>query len=59
MTFGGVVVRVAWLFVGAPSTHSMPGLSLARHVHDRVGHVHWSNHCGIVLSWDLELCSVR
>ena len=40
--------------VGAPSTHSMCGLSLARHVHGVVGHVHWSSHCGIVLSYGLE-----
>ena len=36
--------------MGAPSTHSMSGLSLARHVHGVVGHVRWSSHCGIVLS---------
>ena len=33
--------------MGAPNTHSMSGLSLARHVH-------WINHYGIVLSWGLE-----
>jgi hypothetical protein len=55
MTFGGVGVRVAWLFVGSPSTHSMSGLTLARHVHNTVGHAHWSNHCQSVLSWGLEL----
>jgi hypothetical protein len=32
----------------------MSNLSLAKHVHDIVGHVHSSNHRGIVLSWGLE-----
>jgi hypothetical protein len=40
--------------VGAPSTHSMSSLSLTRHVHVIVGHVHWSSHYGIVLSCGLE-----
>jgi hypothetical protein len=40
--------------VVAPSTHNTYGLNLARHVHDVVGHVHWSNYCGIVLSCGLE-----
>ena len=26
--------------MGAPSTHKMSGLSLAKHVHGRMGHVH-------------------
>jgi hypothetical protein len=39
-----------WLLVGAPSTHSMYGMSLAKHVHGVVGHIHWSSHGGIVLS---------
>ena len=47
MTFGVVGIRGDWLFVGAPRTHSMSGLSLARHVH-------WSSHCGTVLSCGLE-----
>ena len=54
MTFGETGVRGAWLSVGAPSTHSMSGLSLARHVHGIVGHVNWSNHYGTVLSCGLE-----
>ena len=54
MTFGEVGIRGGWLSVGVPNTHSMSGLSLARHVHDIVGHVHWSSHCGIVLSCGLE-----
>ena len=54
MTFGGVGVRGGWLYVGAPRTHSMSGLSMARHVHGIVGHVHWCSQCGIVLSWGLE-----
>jgi hypothetical protein len=39
---------------GAPSTHSMSGLSLARHVYGAMGHVHWSSHCGAMLSCGLE-----
>ena len=31
-------------------------LSLTKHVHGRVEHVHWSNHCGTRMSWGLELC---
>jgi hypothetical protein len=38
------------VFVGAPCMHSMYGRSFARHVHVLLGHVHWSSHCGIVLS---------
>ena len=40
---------------GVPSTHSMSGRSLARHVHGVVGHVLCSKHCGTVLSCALEL----
>ena len=40
--------------MGAPSTHSMSGLSLAKHVHGVVGHVHWSSHGGNVLSCGVE-----
>lgn len=29
---------------GAPSTHNISGLSLAKHVHGRIGHVPWSSH---------------
>ena len=47
MTFGGVGIRGGG---GWPSTHSISGMSLARHVHGIVGIVHWINHCGIVLS---------
>jgi hypothetical protein len=55
MTFGGVGVKGGgWLSVGAPSTHSMHGLTLTRHVHGVLGHVHWSSHCGIVVSCGLE-----
>ena len=54
MTFGEVGVRGRWLLVGAPSTHSMYGLSMATHVHGVMGHVHWSSHCGTVLSCGLE-----
>ena len=39
---------------GAPSTHSMSGLSLARHVHGVVWHEHWSSHGGTVLSCGLR-----
>jgi hypothetical protein len=42
MTFGGVGVKGGWRSMGAPNTHSMSGMSLARHVH-------WSNHCGTVM----------
>ena len=54
MTFGEVGIRGGWLSMRAPRTHSMSGQSLARHVHSEVGHVHWSIHCGIVLSCGLE-----
>jgi hypothetical protein len=54
MTFVEVGVREGWMSVGAPSTHSMSSLSLARHVHVIVGHVQWSSHCGIVLSCGLK-----
>ena len=40
--------------MGEPITHSMYALSLARHVHGVVGHMHWSNHCGMVWSCNLE-----
>jgi hypothetical protein len=43
-----------WLLVGAPRTHSMYDMSLAKHVHGVVGHIHWSSHGGIVLSCGLE-----
>lgn len=33
--------------------HNMYGLSLARHLQGEVGHVQWSSHCGIVLSYAL------
>jgi hypothetical protein len=39
MVFDGVGSKGAWLSVGAPSMHSMSGLSLARHVHGVMGHV--------------------
>ena len=55
MIFGEAGIREVWLFVGAPSTHNMSGLSLARHVHGIMGHAHWSSHCGIVLSYGLEI----
>ena len=44
MMFGTVGIMEGLLSVGAPSTHNMSGLSLAKHVHGVVGHVHWSNH---------------
>lgn len=40
--------------MGAPTTHSTSGLSLARHVHGILGHVHRSSLYGNVLSWDLD-----
>jgi hypothetical protein len=40
--------------VGAPNTHNMSGLSMAKHVHGIMGHVHWSNHYETVLSCGLE-----
>ena len=43
-----------WLSMGVPSTHRISGLSLARHVHGEVVHVHWSSQSGIVMSWGLE-----
>ena len=33
--------------------HSMFGLSMAKHVQGVVGHVHWSNHGGTVMSCGL------
>ena len=55
MTFDEVDVRGGgWLSMGAPSTHSIFGLSLAKNMHGVVGHVHWSSHCGTVLSCGLE-----
>ena len=44
-----------WLSGGAPSTHSMSGLRLARHVHGVVWHEHWSSHVGTMLSCGLRL----
>jgi hypothetical protein len=38
--FGGVGVRGGWLAMGAPSTHRMSSLSLVKHVHREVVHVH-------------------
>ena len=43
-----------WLYVGTPNMHTMFALGLARHVHGIVGHVHWSSHCGIMMSYGLE-----
>ena len=40
--------------MGVASIHSMSGLSLARHVHGAVGHVHWRSQCGTVLFCGLE-----
>ena len=54
MVCDGVCLKGGWLSVGAPNTHNMSGLILARHVHGVVGHVHWSTHCGTVLSCGLE-----
>ena len=51
--FGVVGVKGGWLSIGAPNTHKISGLSLARHVHGGV-HVHWSSQCGTVMSWGLE-----
>ena len=50
ITFGWVGIRGVWLSGGAPSTHSMSGLSLAKHVHSVVWHEHWSSQFGTVLS---------
>ena len=47
MTFVEVGIRGGWMSVGAPSTHSMSSLSLARHVH-------WSIYWGTVLSCGLK-----
>ena len=38
--FGGVGVKGGWLSMGAPSTHRMSSLSLVKHVHREVVHVH-------------------
>ena len=54
MTFDGVGVRRGGLPIGAPSTHSVPNMSLAKHVHGRVEHVLRSNHCATEMSWGLE-----
>ena len=53
ITFVEVGIR-GWLSMRAPSMHNMFGMSLAKHVHGVVGHVHWSIHGGIVLSCGLE-----
>ena len=50
MVFGGAGVGGEGLSMGAPSTHKIFGLSLAKHVHGRMGHVHWSSHYGTVMS---------
>ena len=57
MVCDGVGLKWGWLYVVAPSTHNMYGLNLVGHVHDVVGHVHWSDHCRIVLSCGLEFWS--
>lgn len=44
MTSGGVGIRGGWLSMWAPNTYSIFGLSLVRHVHGIVGHVHQSIH---------------
>ena len=54
MVCDGVGLRGGQLSVGAPNMHSMFGLSLAKHVHGVVGHVHWSSHYRTVLSCGLE-----
>ena len=50
MTCVAVGARGGWVSVGAPSMHNMYGRSFARHVHVVLGHVHWSSHCGTMLS---------
>ena len=47
VVYDGVCLNGGWLSVGAPSMHSMFGLSLARHVH-------WSSHRETMLSCGLE-----
>ena len=34
----------------APSTHKILGMSLAKHGHRGMGHVHWSSQCGTMMS---------
>jgi len=48
MTFDEVGVKGGWLSMGVPNMHRMSSLSLTKHVHNIVEHVHWDNHCGIV-----------
>ena len=54
MTLDGIGVRWGWLSKRALSTHSMYDLSLARHVHGAVWHVHWNAHGGTMLSRGLR-----
>ena len=42
------------LFVWVHVMHNMSSLSVAKHVHGRMGHVHLSSHCGTMMSWGLE-----
>ena len=42
MACDGLGLKGGWLFVGVPITHNTYDLSLARHLHDVVVHVHWS-----------------
>ena len=50
MTFSGVGVRGDRLSMWASSTQKIANLSLAKHVHGGMGHVHWSSHCGTMMS---------
>ena len=49
MICDGVCLRGGWLPVRAPSTHSMSGRSLARHVHGVAGHVTIVGLCCLVV----------
>lgn len=52
MTLSGV--GVGGLSTGAPITHRIFGLSMARRFHERVVDVHCNNQYGIVMSWGWE-----
>ena len=52
---GDGAIGVCCMLFGAPIMRRMFGLSLAWHWRGVCGHVHLSNHYGIVWSWDLLL----
>lgn len=52
--FGEVGVIRGWLSLGTLRMYRMLGLNLVVHEHGVVGHVHCSNHYGIVVSQGQE-----